>query len=202
MLSLICDLHAFILQVPLLEPGCQKHNIGLGKTKAYDQIVDVFLVREVWPSLLNRICETVIWISNIFLAVWLAAVSWRWLIPLRGSGNWQLGAVCYWGNGRRNVWINNLRCILASATFGRIHHAEVAVAWVVSRLPWNLQDSKLHGSLFSPMPTCNITDIIINNINLKTRNFTHYLIQGMILTYNIFSYSTLTYVNIFSVTTP
>ena len=67
-LSLICDVHAFIQQVPLLEPGCQKLSIGLGKTKVSDQIVDVFLVREVWPSLLNRNCETVIWISNIFLA--------------------------------------------------------------------------------------------------------------------------------------
>ena len=62
------DLHAFIQQVPLLEPGCQKLSIGLGKTKVSDQIADVFLVREVWPSLLNRNCETVIWISNIFLA--------------------------------------------------------------------------------------------------------------------------------------
>ena len=69
MLSLICDLHAFIQQVPLLELGCQKFSIGLGKTKVSDQVVDVFLVREVRPSLLNRICETVIWISSIFLAV-------------------------------------------------------------------------------------------------------------------------------------
>jgi len=61
--------YAFIQQVPLLEPGSQKFSIGLGETKVSDQIVDVFLVREVWPSLLNRICETVIWISNIFLAV-------------------------------------------------------------------------------------------------------------------------------------
>ena len=68
-LSLICDLHAFIQQGPLLEPGCQKLSIGLGKTKVSDQIVDVFVVREVWASLLNRICEIVIWISNIFLAV-------------------------------------------------------------------------------------------------------------------------------------
>ena len=68
-LSLICDLHVFIQQVPLVEPGCQKLSIGLGKTQVSDQIVDVFLVKEVWPSLLNRICEPVIWISNIFLAV-------------------------------------------------------------------------------------------------------------------------------------
>ena len=68
-LSLICDLHDFIQQVALLEPGFQKRSIGLGKTKVSDQIADVFLVREVWPSLLNRICETLIWISNIFLAV-------------------------------------------------------------------------------------------------------------------------------------
>ena len=67
-LSLICDLHAFIQQVPLFEPGYWKLSIGLGKTKVSDQIVCVFLVREVWPSLLNRICENVIWISNIFLA--------------------------------------------------------------------------------------------------------------------------------------
>ena len=59
-LSLICDLHAFIQQVPLLERGCQKLSIGLGKTKVTDQIIDVFLAREVWPSLLNSICETVI----------------------------------------------------------------------------------------------------------------------------------------------
>ena len=110
------------------------------------------------------------------------------------SGEWELAARSgvVLGNGRRNVWINDLRCILASATFSRIHHAEVA--WVVSRLLPNSQDSKLHGSLFSPVPTCNIADIIINYINLKTGNFTHYLIQVMILTYNIFSYSTLTYV--------
>ena len=75
MLYLICDLHAFTQQVPMLETGCQKLSIGLGKTKVSDQIVDVFLVREVWPSLLNRICKTVICISNIFLAVLLAAVS-------------------------------------------------------------------------------------------------------------------------------
>ena len=157
-------------------------SIGLGKTKVSDQILDVFLVREVWPSHLNRIYETVIWISNIFLTVWLAAASWRWLIPL--SGEWELAArgSVVLGNGRRNVWINDLRCILASATFDRIHHSEVAVAWVVSRLPPNSQDSKLHGSLFSPVPTCNIADIIINYINLKTGNFTRYLIQGMILT--------------------
>ena len=162
MLSLIWDLHAFIQQVQLLEPGCQKLSIGLCKTKASDQIIDVFLVREVWPSLINRICETLIWVSNIFLAVWLAAFSWKWLIPLWGSGSWQLGAVWYWGNGRRNVWINTLRCILASATFGGIHHPEIAVAGVVSWLPPNSRDSKLHGSLFSPVPICNIADIIIN----------------------------------------
>src|SRR6218665_392612 len=67
-LSLICDLYAFIQQVPLFEPGYQKLSIGLGKTKVSDQIVEVFLVREVSPSLLNCICENVIWISNIFLA--------------------------------------------------------------------------------------------------------------------------------------
>ena len=117
--------------------------------------------------------------------------------PSSWSGNWQLGVVWYWGNERRNVWINNLRCILASATFGRINHAKVAVASVVSRLPPNSRDSKLYGSLFSPVPTCNIADIIINYINVKRRNFTHYLIQGMILTFNIFSYSTLTYVENF-----
>ena len=44
-------------------------SIGLGKTKVSDQILDVFLVREVWLSHLNRIYETVIWISNIFLTV-------------------------------------------------------------------------------------------------------------------------------------
>ena len=196
-LSLICDLHAFIHYVPLLQPGCQKLSVGLSKTKVSDQIVNVFLVREVRPSLLNHICETVIWIFNIFLAIWLAAVSWRWLITLQGSWNWQLGAVWYWGNGRKNVWINNLRCILASATFGRIRHAEVAVAWVVSWLQLNSQDSKLHDSLFSSASTCNIADIIINYINLKTGNFTHYLIKGMILTYNKFFYSTLTYVKTF-----
>src|SRR6218665_1616705 len=43
-LSLICDLHAFIQQVPLLEPGYQKLSIGLGRTKVSDQIVEVFLV--------------------------------------------------------------------------------------------------------------------------------------------------------------
>ena len=47
---MICDLHAFIQQVPLFEPGYQKLSIGPGKTKVSDQIVDVFLVREVWPS--------------------------------------------------------------------------------------------------------------------------------------------------------
>jgi len=99
----------------------------------------------------------------------------------RGSGNKQLGAVWYWGNGRRDVWINVLRRILARATFGRIHHAEITVARVVSRLPPNSQDSKLHGSLFSPVPTCNIADIISYQ-NLKEGNFKHYLIQGMILT--------------------
>ena len=107
----------------------------------------------------------------------------------------------YWGNGRRDVWINDLRCILVSATFSRIHHAEVAVARVVSRLPPNSRDSKLHGSLLSPVLTCNIADIIINYINLKTGNFMHYLIQGIILTYDIFFYSTLTYVKILSIAT-
>jgi len=57
-LSLICDLHTFIQQVPLFEPGYQKLSIGLGKTKVSDQIVDVFLVREVWPSLLNASVKT------------------------------------------------------------------------------------------------------------------------------------------------
>jgi len=46
-LSWICDLHAFIQEVPLFEPGYKKLSIGLGKTKVSDQIFDVFLVREV-----------------------------------------------------------------------------------------------------------------------------------------------------------
>ena len=117
-------------------------------------------------------------------------------------GEWELAArgSVVWGNGRRNIWINDLKCILASAKFGRIHHAEVAVALMVSQLPPNSRDSKFHGSLFSPVPTCNIADIIINY--LKTGNFTHYLRQGMILTYKIFSYSTLMYVKILSIATP
>ena len=45
-----------------------------------------------------------------------------------GGGNRQLEGVWYWGNVRRDVWINDLRRILASATFGRNHYAEVAVA--------------------------------------------------------------------------
>ena len=42
----------------MFEPGYQKLSIGLGKTKVSDQIVDVFLVREVWPSLLNAFVKT------------------------------------------------------------------------------------------------------------------------------------------------
>jgi hypothetical protein len=68
-LSLICYLHTFIQQLPLLEPRCQKLSIGLGKAKVSDQIVEILLVGEVWLFLLSRICEIVIWICNIFLAV-------------------------------------------------------------------------------------------------------------------------------------
>ena len=41
-------------------------------------------------------------------------------------GEWELAARGSVTLG--NAWINDLRCILASATFDRIHHAEVAVA--------------------------------------------------------------------------
>jgi hypothetical protein len=57
------------------------------------------------------------------------------------------------GNGWRNVWIHDTRCILASPTFRRVHHAEVAVAWVVRGFPPDSWDSKLQGSLFPSVPS-------------------------------------------------
>ena len=74
MLPLICDLHTFIQQVPLLEPRCQKLGIGLGETKISDQAVEVFLVGVVWVSLLSFTPKIVIWIYNVFLALSLAAL--------------------------------------------------------------------------------------------------------------------------------
>ena len=79
-------------------------------------------------------------------------------------GEWELAArgSVVLGQWKKEYWINTLRCILASLTFGGIHHEEIAVAGVVSWLPPNSWYSKLHGSLFSPAPICNIADIIIN----------------------------------------
>jgi hypothetical protein len=41
-LPLICDLHTFIQQVPLLESRRQKLGIGLGEINISDQVVEVF----------------------------------------------------------------------------------------------------------------------------------------------------------------
>jgi hypothetical protein len=46
-LSLICDLHTFIQQVPLLEPRRQKLGIGLGEINIYDQDVEVFQFQNI-----------------------------------------------------------------------------------------------------------------------------------------------------------
>jgi hypothetical protein len=47
MLPLICDLHTFIEQVPLLEPRRQKLGIGLGEINISDQDVEVFQFQNI-----------------------------------------------------------------------------------------------------------------------------------------------------------
>jgi hypothetical protein len=46
-LPLICDLHTFIQQVPLLEPRHQKLGIGLGEINISDQVVEVFKFKNI-----------------------------------------------------------------------------------------------------------------------------------------------------------
>ena len=44
-------------------------------------------------------------------------------------------------------------CILSSPTFGRIHHTEVAIAWLFSGFSPDSWYCKLHGSLFPSVPS-------------------------------------------------
>jgi hypothetical protein len=44
---LICDLHTFIQQDPLLEPRRQKLGIGLGEINISDQVVEVFQFQNI-----------------------------------------------------------------------------------------------------------------------------------------------------------
>ena len=61
-LSLNCDLYTFIEQIPLLESRRQKFGIGLCETKISYQVVDIFLVGEVWLSLFGF--TSVFWIND------------------------------------------------------------------------------------------------------------------------------------------
>lgn len=78
---------------------------------------------------------------------------WRWLLSYWRTGYKELRAVCHWNSEWQKVWIYDGRHILASLMFGRVHHAEEAIARVVSWLSPNSWDCKSHRSIFPSVPS-------------------------------------------------
>lgn len=128
---LTCDLQIFIKKMSLFEYWCQKLGIGLCKTKISDQVIELFLVGVPWISL--PFCASIFWIND-FILFWIAVLFWTRL----GHGD----------DGCQKVWIYYNMWLLASSTFGRVHHREEAVIWMVNWFPPNSGDCEFHGSIF------------------------------------------------------
>lgn len=129
-------------QFPLLETRCKSSALALVRPRCLIKLLRSFWLGYYAFSLLNSTSEVVYnsifsWIYNDLVGFTISSLTdlllvfWGRLPSVCGYG--KLRAVWHRCNGRRMVQAHDDSCILATLMFGRVHHAEIQVAFRIKK---------------------------------------------------------------------